>query len=127
MAPQSAAAEAGVPFAPAEPTSEAHAEAPLNVGQWTSLCDGLDPARVHSGLLSELQGATDLVQEVIWEILVGNVEPLQLLRDTLAMWQERPGADQDSGIVEALAGDVTTLLDPELWCDDFRLGAKRHG
>ena len=104
---------------------EVHPEAPpgLVPGDWEDPAGSLDPARVHPGLLGELQSIESPLTplpELVWDVVVGYVEPLQMLRDTLTEWGQSPGAGQTPVEVLAVASDAALLLDPELWCEDFR-------
>ena len=72
------------------------------------------------GLLLELQDLARPVQEAVWDVVVGYVEPLQTLKETLIAWKLYPGSNQEAEGVAQLVDDTIILLDPELWCDDFR-------
>ncbi|CAE7562314.1 unnamed protein product [Symbiodinium sp. CCMP2592] len=101
---------------------EAHPEAPPTClpGHRGAFLADLDPSKVHPGLLRELQGLTSLLSEDVWDVVQGYVEPLSMLKDTLEEWSRQPGRDQDPLAAAAVASDVGLLLDPELWCEDFR-------
>ncbi|CAE7220796.1 unnamed protein product [Symbiodinium sp. CCMP2592] len=105
---------------------EAHPEAPplLAPGDWSPFELELDPAWAHPGLLTVLQGFDSPAQEQVWDAVVEFVEPLEVLRNTLDAWQKAPGPLQDPDAVAALSADVRLLLDPDLWCEDFR--APKH-
>ena len=105
-----------------EPSAGAHAEAPPTDvhGLWSPASLALDPASFHAGLLLELQDLARPVQETVWEVVVGYVEPLQVLKETLIAWKLYPGSNQEAEAVAQLVDDTIILLDPELWCDDFR-------
>ena len=100
----------------------AHAEAPPTDvhGLWSPACLASDPASFHAGLLLELQDLARPVQEAVWDVVVGYVEPLQMLKETLIAWKLYPGSNQEAEGVAQLVDDTIILLDPELWCDDFR-------
>ena len=101
---------------------EQHPEAPPDYvqGSWSPRAEALDPAKIHPGLLSELQGLDPPLPELVWDVVVGYVEPLSMLKDTLVAWGQNPGTGQAQEEVLSVAGDAALLLDPELWCEDFR-------
>ncbi|CAE7824168.1 CFDP2 [Symbiodinium sp. CCMP2592] len=103
-------------------TSTLHPEAPPVAlpGVHDGFSAALDPAKVHPGLLRELQELSAPLTEDVWDVVQGYIEPLPLLKDTLEEWAQHPGPEQDTDIAAAIAGDVCLLLDPELWCEDFR-------
>ncbi|CAE7485058.1 unnamed protein product [Symbiodinium sp. CCMP2592] len=103
-------------------TSTLHPEAPPVAlpGVHDGFSAALDPAKVHPGLLRELQELSTPLTEDVWDVVQGYIEPLPLLKDTLEEWAQHPGPEQDTDIAAAIAGDVCLLLDPELWCEDFR-------
>ncbi|CAE7243636.1 unnamed protein product [Symbiodinium sp. CCMP2592] len=78
----------------------------------------LDSAAVHPGLLEALLGLQTLDSESIWATVLDFVEPLDVLRNTLTAWTQHERAQ--NGCTE-LAADAALLLDPELWCEDFRV------
>ena len=53
-----------------------------------------------------------------WATVHATVEPLEVLRQTLAVWGTGP--QQEPKVIADLASDLSLLLDPDLWCDDFR-------
>ncbi|CAE7562302.1 unnamed protein product [Symbiodinium sp. CCMP2592] len=113
-------------FRPASaPTPNAHPEAPPlhTPGDWGFVELDLDPACAHPGLLAVLQGLDSPAQEQVWSAVVEYIEPLDVLRNTLDAWQQAPGPLQDPDTVSAISADVRLLLDPELWCEDFRAPA----
>ena len=78
---------------------EMHPEAPPDFvqGSWSPRAGALDPAKVHPGLLCELQGLESPLPELVWDVVVEYVEPLSVLRDTLAAWGQSPGTGQTPG------------------------------
>ena len=80
-----------------------------------------DPARVHLGLLGQLRRSTTCAQDDVWPLILEHVEPIQVLRDTLEAWRLSPGTAQPSTAVSDTVADLQLLLDPELWCEDFRM------
>ena len=64
---------------------EMHPEAPPDYvqGSWSPRAEALDPAKVHPGLLCELQGLESPFSELVWDVVVEYVEPLSMLKDTL--------------------------------------------
>ena len=99
-----------------------HPEAPPDFvqGSWSPHAGALDPAKVHPGLLCELQGLESPLPELVWDVVVEYVQPLSMLKDTLVAWGQSPGTGQAQEEVLSVAGDAALLLDPELWCEDFR-------
>ena len=79
-----------------------------------------DPAKVHLGLLSELQAATVDGAEGLWETVCSYIAPLETLRHTVAVWGSHPGHGQSLDVITGLSEDLQLLLDVELWCEDFR-------
>ena len=55
------------------------------------------------------------------QALLDFAEPLDVLQQSLRDWAAHPGAPPSAC---GLAEDACLLLDPELWCDDFRRGKR---
>ena len=105
------------------PEDDPHERAPPVAVEGVLIAHALadDPARVHLGLLGQLRRSTTCVQDDVWPLILEHVEPIQVLRDTLEAWRLSPGTAQPSTVVSDTVADLQLLLDPELWCDDFRM------
>ncbi|CAE7307614.1 unnamed protein product, partial [Symbiodinium sp. CCMP2456] len=86
--------------------------------------ESYDPVQVHPGLLAQLLDLASPCPEDVWEIVLEYVEPLAILKSTLQAWARHPcSTDQ----VREVAADTELMLDPELWCDDFRSARRGCG
>ncbi|CAE7709486.1 CPK33 [Symbiodinium sp. CCMP2456] len=86
--------------------------------------DSYDPVQVHPGLLAQLLDLASPCPEDVWEIVVEYVEPLAILKSTLQSWARHPHATDQ---VREVAADTELMLDPELWCEDFRSARRGCG
>ena len=77
-----------------------------------------DPVYTHPGLVDALLGLEDPETEAIWNTVIDFVEPLAVLKQSLISWASHPDAPAHA---QTLVDEVALLLDPELWCDDFRV------
>ncbi|CAE7773963.1 unnamed protein product [Symbiodinium sp. CCMP2592] len=77
----------------------------------------VDASVIHPGLLEALLHLPALDPDLVWSTVVDFVEPLSVLKATLEAWAVHEHAQP--GCAEC-ASDAVLLLDPELWCDDFR-------
>ena len=77
----------------------------------------VDPSTVHQGLVDALLGLDNPDADSVWATVLDFVEPIDVLRQSLRFWASHQDAPTHAA---ALADDAVLLLDPELWCEDFR-------
>ena len=82
---------------------------------------GPDPTCTHPGLVDALLALSPPDSDSVWHTLLDFAEPLAVLQQSLQDWASHPEAP--AGAL-GLAEDACLLLDPELWCDDFRKGKR---
>ncbi|CAE7280979.1 unnamed protein product [Symbiodinium necroappetens] len=80
-----------------------------------------DSVYIHPGLVEALLALSPPDADGVWRTLLDFAEPLDVLQWSLRDWAARPDAPQNAG---SIAEDACLLLDPELWCEDFRKGKR---
>ena len=111
-------------FRPEGPVSgNAHPQMPpLRVAGSIIGGDRPGPAQIHQGLVDALLALVSPDGDAIWQTLLDFAEPLEVLKCSLQAWAAHPDAVP---VAAELADDARLLLDPELWCEDFRKGKGR--
>ena len=102
--------------------SEVHVQAPPVQVEGTA-CREIrpDPTITHPGVIDALLALSPPDPDSVWHTLLDFAEPLDVLQQSLRDWAAHPGAPPSAC---GLAEDACLLLDPELWCDDFRKGKR---
>ena len=77
-----------------------------------------DPTCTHQGLVDALLALDEPDGDSVWEVVLDFVEPIDVLKQSLHTWACHPEAPSHA---RALADDAILMLDPELWCEDFRV------
>ncbi|CAE7947248.1 ESS2, partial [Symbiodinium sp. KB8] len=95
---------------------------PLRVAGTVNGGDGHGATRTHPGLVDALLALDDPDSDAVWQTLLDFAEPLDVLKQSLQVWATHPDAVPTAA---ELAEDIRLMLDPELWCDDFRKGKGR--
>ena len=80
-----------------------------------------DPTYTHPGVIDALLALSPPDPDSVWHALLDFAEPLDVLQQSLRDWAAHPEAPPSAC---GLAEDACLLLDPELWCDDFRRGKR---
>ena len=80
-----------------------------------------DPAYTHPGVVEALLALEAPDADNVWHTLLDFAEPLSVLRRSLRDWASHPEAQPSAG---DLVEDACLLIDPELWCEDFRKGKR---
>ena len=80
-----------------------------------------DSVYTHPGIVAALLALSPPEADSVWHTLLDFAEPLAVLRQSLRDWANHLDAHPSAG---GLADDACLLLDPDLWCDDFRKGKR---
>ncbi|CAE7858636.1 unnamed protein product, partial [Symbiodinium necroappetens] len=88
---------------------------------WGSFCPDVSECGALHPQMPPLRVA-GTVHAGVWQTLLDFAEPLDVLKQSLQDWATHPDAVPAAA---ELAEDARLLLDPELWCEDFRKGKGR--
>ncbi|OLP99497.1 hypothetical protein AK812_SmicGene17930 [Symbiodinium microadriaticum] len=77
-----------------------------------------DPVCTRQGLVDALLALDDPGGDSVWDTVLEFVEPIAVLKQSLRTWACHTEAPPHA---RELADDAVLMLDPELWCDDFRV------
>ncbi|CAE7861943.1 unnamed protein product, partial [Symbiodinium necroappetens] len=72
---------------------------------------------ISQPLLADLRAAPTYDEELLWEVVIAVIEPVQVLRDTVQLWKD---TTSDSNEVQDAADNILLLLDPDLLADSVQ-------